>query len=313
MRTRGPHFTLRVGPATSRACACPKPRVCAFWLRAWPPRTATFAHPPCAGARPKLSPARTTRQVTRPNAARACALRSWRVPVAGWAGDPRARCPARPCGGFSCLPWALASRRHQRGAPSTARSRSPAWRFWRRACPHECGVFLRARTRRLGWSRSCLLPDPVQPFFWSSYSACRSASKTPASLPRRSCANPGAMRCRPLLRASRGLLSALVFLGLGVLCWLVPAAARAAQGAVPAKPAAPVTAPARPAPEEPEIEPRPDSPRAALQRYLELSHKRRYAEAGELLEVPHGHAPRRAAARRAGSPCHLRSGQDLGR
>ena len=70
----------------------------------------------------------------------------------------------------------------------------------------------------------------------------------------------------------------------------LPASARPASSAKPAG-KTPVEEPSEP-------EPAPGSPRAALQKYLELGHHRRFPEAGEFLEVPRERQSERAALAR---------------
>ncbi|RYZ04600.1 MAG: mechanosensitive ion channel family protein [Myxococcales bacterium] len=91
-------------------------------------------------------------------------------------------------------------------------------------------------------------------------------------------------RCRASLRALAALLIPVVF--------AVAATAQAAPGSPTAS--APAAAPG--SAEEPlEAEPPPGSPRAALQKFIELTRLGRYADAGAFVEVPRAREEERAA------------------
>ena len=139
----GPQLVARVAPscAPPGAPKRPAPRGCA----ARPRRS----HEPRA---PDDSP----------RGAALCAAHATRLEIAramGGADASRAHCPARPAA------WCAPMRRRPapssvvpRGAPSTARSRSPASPSARRACPRGCDASPRARTRRRP-SRHCGLDE----------------------------------------------------------------------------------------------------------------------------------------------------------
>ncbi len=88
----------------------------------------------------------------------------------------------------------------------------------------------------------------------------------------------------------------LALLGLSGALGLAVALSASQARAAPPLAATATAAPGKPAPEEPlEAEPAPGSPRAALQKFMELSRKGRYAEAGAFLEVPKAREAERAA------------------
>jgi len=64
------------------------------------------------------------------------------------------------------------SAERQRASPSTGRSRSPASSIALRACPLECGAFLRGRTRLRRWRVFGLDAGHASPSGWCRDQAC---------------------------------------------------------------------------------------------------------------------------------------------